>query len=77
MDHSFKVLRQMQHTKPGNDCLIADTVVEYEVHDIVVVEVFRRYYGWCDNGLDFRYRKEFKSGWDADRYFETFTDGVE
>ena len=67
---TLEVLRQYTDSKHGNDCLIEDTVVQMHIHNTYVVEVIRRYYGWCDNGLDFRSEKEFDNQKEADDYYD-------
>ena len=70
MDHQLRIIKQASYSKDGNDCMIYDTIVEYEVHNIIIVEIFRRYTGWCDSGIDYRYRKEFDNTDAADFYYE-------
>lgn len=38
-------------------------------HDKHIVMNIRRYRGWCDNGMDFRDRKEFDDPKDAHDYY--------
>ena len=38
-------------------------------HDKHIVMNVRRYIGWCDNGLDFRCRKEFAEASKACDYY--------
>ena len=69
-----RIIRQVVTGKHGNDCYIKDVVIMFEVHDTYVVEAIRRYSGWCDNGLDFRYRKEFQDAMEANDYFDALLD---
>lgn len=72
----IKIVRQQTDSRHGNDCLIVDTLVEFEVHSLYVVEVIRRYHGWCDHGMDFRSRKEFDNQRQADDYYEDLATSV-
>lgn len=67
---TLEILRQYTDSRLGNDCLIKDTVIQAHVHDTYIVEVIRRYYGWCDNGLDYRSLKEFDNQKAADDYYD-------
>ena len=55
----LEIIRQYEDEYPGNDCLIKDCVVWMKCHEKHIVMIIRRYIGWCDNGLDYRCRKEF------------------
>lgn len=55
----LEIIQQHEDTRQGNDCVIKDCIVWLKCHDVHIVMNVRRYYGWCDNGMDFRCRKEF------------------
>jgi hypothetical protein len=65
----MEIIQTENLEQEGNDCNIRDEIVLFLVHDKYVVINIRRYVGWCDNGLDFRYRKEFDEEQDAIKYF--------
>ena len=65
----LQIIKQEFKTTEGNDCLIKDCIVILKIHNIYIVEVIRRYIGWCDHGLDYRSRKEFDDVDKANSYF--------
>ena len=65
----LEIISQREYTKEGNDCLIEDCIVWMKCHDKHIVMNIRRYRGWCDNGVDFRDRKEFDDPKDAHDYY--------
>lgn len=65
----LEIIRQYEDKTEGNDCLIKDCIVWIKCHDKHIVVNIRRYIGWCDNGLDFRSRKEFNNSNDACDYY--------
>ena len=65
----LKIIKQNYFEKYGNDCLIEDAFVLYKVFDTYVVENIRKYNGWCDDGLHYKSKKEFKYEYDALSYY--------
>lgn len=65
----MEIVKQQEFTFEGNDCLIKDVAVMIYIHETYIVQLIRRYYGWCDNGLDYRYKKEFNNQTEADAYY--------
>lgn len=65
----LQIIKQEFRDVEGNDCLIKDCIIILKVHNKYIVEVIRRYIGWCDNGLDYRSRKEFDDVDKANSYF--------
>ena len=55
----LEIIKQEENCRQGNDCLIKDCFTVIKCHDKYIVMNIRRYIGWCDNGTDFRSRKEF------------------
>ena len=64
----LEIIRQYEDTTEGNDCLIKDCIVWMKCHGKYIVMNIRRYTG-CDNGMDFRCRKEFDNSFDACDYY--------
>ena len=65
----LEIVKQDYREKEGNDCLIKDCFVILKCFGTYIVMSIRRYYGWCDNGLDYRGRKEFDNLNDAEEYY--------
>jgi hypothetical protein len=65
----LNIINQETHSKHGNDCLIEDCYTLLECHDKYIVMNFRRYRGWCDDGIDIRGKKEFDNIYDATEYY--------
>ena len=64
-----EIIRQHEDTRYGSDCLIKDCIVWMKCHTIHIVVMIRRHNGWCDNGLEFRGRKEFDNANHACDYY--------
>ena len=71
----MEIIKQQEFTFEGNDCLIKDVVVMLYVHGTYIVELIRRYHGWCDNGLDYRYKKECESQEEAEKHYNWIVRG--
>ena len=55
----LEIIRQHEDTRAGNDCLIKDCIVWMKCYEKHIVVLIRKYIGWCDKGLEYRYKKEF------------------
>jgi hypothetical protein len=67
----IEIIKQEECTQEGNDCLIKDCYVILKCHGKYIVMNICRYIGWCDHGMDFRGRREFKEDEieNAEKYF--------
>lgn len=65
----LKIIKQDYLKKYGNDCLIEDVFVLYKVFDTYIVENFRKYSGWCDDGVHSKHQDKFKHENDALNYY--------
>lgn len=65
----LEVMRQETDSRYGNDCMIKNCYTILKCHEKYIVMNICRYVGWCDNGIDFRGRKEFDNLYDALDYY--------
>lgn len=65
----LEIMRQEEDYQHGNDCMQKNCFTIIKCHEKYIVMNIRRYVGWCDNGIDFRGRKEFDNLYDALDYY--------
>ena len=65
----LEIMRQEEDYQYGNDCLIKNCFTVIKCHEKYIAMNIRRYVGWCDNGIDFRGRKEFDNLYEALDYY--------
>lgn len=70
----LEIIRQYEDTREGNDCLIKDCIVWMKCHEKHIVVNIRRYIGWCDHGISFRFQKEFD---EASRAYDYYWDMID
>ena len=69
----LEIIKQENIEKEGNDCLIKDCYTILKCFDKYIVLSIRMYYGWCDNGLDYRGIKEYDT---LDEALEYYNNGL-
>ena len=65
----LEIMRQETDYQHGNDCMIKNCYIILKCHETYIAVNIRRYVGWCDNGIDFRGKKEFDNLYDALDYY--------